>query len=396
MTGRHAQGKGVWKPRVMRLGRPGIGIPGGTVRVVLLPLCALALSWVVLACEQKAAPVAADDPAPVPVVHAPILVDGSSTVHPISEGVLALYASRLVTDVDLKFSGTGGGFKLFCRGKTDINSASRPISPAEAGLCASSGVEFIELPIAFDGVVVVVPKQNDFVHDLKVSELRRLFSPEAQGTIVSWKQVRSSFPDRPIELYAPGLDSGTFDFFTSAILGEAGKSRADYNSSEDDEELANLVAKSDTALGYFGLSHFLKNQARLRAIPIDDEVADNGTTAVEPSLATVQAGDYQPLSRPLFLYVSARSAERKEVADFVNFYVRSARLVAPDVGSVGLSPDVLGLAVKRFEKRVKGPVFGGLSDIIGLSLADLMQAETVAVSAQSEAKGAGPTAVRRP
>jgi phosphate transport system substrate-binding protein len=291
----------------------------------------------------------------------------------------------LVTDVDLKFSGTGGGFKLFCRGKTDINSASRPISPAESELCQSSGIEFIELPVAFDGVVVVVPKQNDFVHELKVSELKKLFAPEAQGTIMSWKQVRSSFPDRPIELYAPGLDSGTFDFFTSAILGESGKSRADYKSSEDDEELADLVAKSDKAIGYFGLSHYLKNQARLRAVPIDDEVSDNGSAAVEPSLVSVQSGAYQPLARPLFLYVSAKSAQRKEVADFVNFYVRSARLVAPDVGSVGLSPELLDLSVKRFDRRVTGPVFGGLSDIIGLSLADLMQAEIVAVSAQPEA-----------
>src|SRR5688572_177115 len=336
-----------------------------------------------LACDTKAEPVV-EKAQPAPVAHLPILVDGSSTVHPISEGVLALYASRLVTDVDLKFSGTGGGFKLFCRGKTDINSASRPISPAEAELCKSSGVEFIELPIAFDGVVVVVPKQNDFVEELKVSELKKLFSPEAQGTVTSWKQVRPTFPDRPIELYAPGLDSGTFDFFTSAILGESGKSRADYKSSEDDEELATLVAKSDAALGYFGLSHFLKNQERLRAVPIDDEVADNGKDAVPPSLATVQSGAYQPLARPLFLYVSTRSAARKEVADFVNFYVRSARLVAPDVGSVGLSPDLLDLSVRRFAERRTGAVFGDLTDVIGLSLADLMAAETEAVSAKAE------------
>lgn len=329
-----------------------------------------------LGCEQKPAP--ALEP-PAPVVHPPILVDGSSTVHPISEGVLALYASRLVTDVDLKFSGTGGGFKLFCRGKTDINSASRPISPTEIELCKASGVEFIELPVAFDGVVVVVAKDNDFVQDLGVSELKKLFAPEAQGTVTSWKQVRSSFPDHPIELYGPGLDSGTFDFFTSAILGESGKSRADYKASEDDEELANLIARSPSALGYFGLSHYLKNRDRLRAVAIDDEVADNGKAPVAPSLATVQSGEYQPLARPLFLYVSTKSALRAEVADFVSFYLRSARLVAPDVGSVGLSPDLLDLSVKRFDKRVTGPVFGGLSDVIGLSLADLMQAETVAV-----------------
>jgi len=336
---------------------------------------------VLLGCQAKTEPVA-EQPPPVPAVHPPILVDGSSTVHPISQGVLALYASRLVTDVDLKFSGTGGGFKLFCRGKTDINSASRPISPAEAELCKSSGVDFVELPIAFDGVVVVVAQDNDFVRELKVSELERLFSPEAQGTLTSWKQLRKTFPDRPIELFAPGLDSGTFDFFTSAILGESGKSRGDYESSEDDEELASLVAKSKDALGYFGLSHFLKNQDRLRAVAIDDEAPDSGSEAVLPSLASVQAGTYQPLARPLFLYVSTKSAQRPEVADFVNFYVRSARLVAPDVGSVGLSPDLLDLSVRRFQQRKTGPVFADLTDVIGLSLADLMAAETEAVSAQ--------------
>ena len=341
----------------------------------LLSLCFFAS----VGCQSKTdAP--KEKPAPAPVVHPPILVDGSSTVHPISQGILGLYASRLVTDVDLKFSGTGGGFKLFCRGKTDINSASRPISPAEAELCKTSGVEFIELPVAFDGVVVVVAKDNDFVQELKVSELKKIFAPEAQGTVTSWKQVRPTFPDVPLELFAPGLDSGTFDFFTSAILGESGKSRADYRSSEDDEELASLVAKSKSALGYFGLSHFLKNQDRLRAVAIDDEVAENGKEAVLPSLASVQAGAYQPLARPLFLYVSKRSAQRAEVVDFVTFYLKSARLVAPDVGSVGLSPDLLALSVRRFEARQTGPVFGELTDIIGLSLADLMQAETEAVS----------------
>lgn len=336
-------------------------------------------------CHSKSE-VSVERAVPAPVVRPPILVDGSSTVHPISQGVLGLYASRLVTDVDLKFSGTGGGFKLFCRGKTDINSASRPISPAEVELCKSSGVEFIELPVAFDGVVVVVSKDNDFVRDLKVSELKKIFAPEAQSTVVSWRQVRPSFPDAPIRLYAPGLDSGTFDFFTSAILGESGKSRADYQSSEDDEELAGLVAKSKTALGYFGLSHFLKNQDRLRAVPIDDEISDSGDQAVLPSLASVQAGDYQPLSRPLFLYVSTKSAQRPEVVDFVTFYLKSARLVAPDVGSVGLSPDLLALAVRRFEARQTGPVFGELADVIGLSLADLMQAETEAVSIHGAAR----------
>jgi phosphate transport system substrate-binding protein len=339
---------------------------------------ALLLLATTVGCAKKADPIE-EKPTPAPVVHPPILMDGSSTVHPISEGVLALYASRLVTDVDLKFSGTGGGFKLFCRGKTDVNSASRPISPTEIELCKASGVDFIELPVAFDGVVVVVAKENDFVQNLRVSDLKKLFSPEAQGTLTSWEQLRGSFPDKPIELYGPGLDSGTFDFFTSAILGESGKSRADYKASEDDEELANLVAKSPSALGYFGLSHYLKNRDRLRAVAIDDEVAENGKEPVGPSLATVQSGEYQPLARPLFLYVSTKSAQRPEVADFVNFYLRSARLVAPDVGSVGLSPDLLDLSVKRFDRRVTGPVFGGLSDVIGLSLADLMQAETALV-----------------
>lgn len=351
-----------------------------TLRAVFL---ALGLC-VLFGCEEKKPPAPVES-TPAPKPKPPIRVDGSSTVHPISEGVLSLYASRLITDVELQFSGTGGGFKRFCRGATDINSASRPISPTEVELCQKSGVSYMELPVAFDGVVVVVPKENRFLRELTVAELKKLWAPESQGVLKSWKNLRSTFPDEPILLFGPGVDSGTFDFFTSAILGEAGSSRADFEASEDDEKLAQGIAQSSSGLGYFGLSHYLRNRDRLRAIGIDDGIDDNGKGPIEPSLTTVQEGSYQPLSRPLFLYVSKASAERPEVVDFVHFYLRSARLVAPDVGSVGLGGDLLDLSTQRFDRRETGTVFADLRDVIGLSLADLYQAETVAVQARAAA-----------
>lgn len=309
----------------------------------------------------------------------PILVDGSSTVFPISEGVLNLYASRLVTDVKIDVSGTGGGFKKFCRKQTTLNGASRPINPVEEKLCQNNGVHFIELPVAFDGVAVVVPHDNEWVDSLSIAELKTIWRSESEGSVLSWQDVRKSFPDQPLKLYGPGLDSGTFDFFTGAINGSEGSSRSDYTSSEDDEELVNLVANDPNGLGYFGLAYQQRNKERLRAIPVDDGIDDNGNGPILPSAESVAAGSYQPLARPLFLYVNKEEVQREEVRDFVDFYLKTARLVAPDVGYVGLPKEIFQLAHQRLSQNKEGSAFARLSEVTGITLADLLAAETESV-----------------
>lgn len=315
----------------------------------------------------------------------PILIDGSSTVFPISRGVLDLYASRLVTDVKIEVSGTGGGFKKFCRKETTLNGASRPMKSVEEKLCEENNVTYIELPVAFDGVAVVVPASNDWAYHLTTSELKRIWSAESEGTVLSWKDVRESFPDRPLKLFGPGLDSGTFDFFTGAINGNEGSSRADYESSEDDNELVNRVTQNENALGYFGLAYVQKNTERLRAIPIDDEIAENGDGPILPTPESVTAGSYQPLSRPLFLYVNKKESNRKEVRDFVDFYLKTARLVAPDVGYVGLPKNIFALAHQRLSTQKEGSAFSDLAQVTGLTLGDLLTAETESVASSPRA-----------
>ncbi len=330
---------------------------------------------------EKAQEPAVAKPAPPP---APILVDGSSTVGPINRAVLDLYAANLVTDIQLEISGTGGGFKKFCRKQTSINAASRPISSSETKLCDDNGVSFIELPVAFDGVAVAVPRSNTWLKSLTVAELKKMWQPSAEGSVQSWKAVRSSFPDEPLQLFGPGLDSGTFDFFTQAIVGQEGSSRSDYVASEDDNKLVGQLEAHKGGIGYFGLAYYAKNSQALRLVPIDDGVAGNGDGPIEPTRETVADGTYVPLSRPLLLYVSVKEAERKEVADFVAFYLRAARLVAPDVGYVALPRRIFELAQARLAAHKTGSVFSGEHAVVGLTIADLLEAESVAVQARSE------------
>jgi len=306
---------------------------------------------------------------------APVLVDGSSTVLPISKAVLALYASHLVTDIRIEGTGTGSGFKKFCGGKTAINGASRPITTTEMRLCADNHVEYIELPIAFDGVAVVVGNDNDFLESLTVAELEKLWGAPAEGSVVQWSDLRKGLPAIPVRLAGPGLESGTFDFFTTAIIGGEHASRSDYKASEDDQELVDYVATTPGALAYFGLAYYAKNRDRLRAVPVDDGHDENGKGAIMPSPTTIADASYEPLSRPLFFYVSKKDAERTEVRDFVEFYLRAARLVAPDVGYVALPESSFKLAQQRFEQRQTGTIFEG-APIVGLTIEDLMTAET--------------------
>lgn len=345
------------------------------------------------ACEVKSDQVDLDvaEAAPKPVVVTPILVDGSSTVHLLSEAILDLYASHLTTDIKLEVSGTGGGFKKFCTKTTHINGASRPITAPESKLCEENGVQYVELPVAYDGIALVVPKANDWLESITVAELARIWSAQSENMVHSWRQVNPKYPEQAVHLYGPGLESGTFDFFNEAILGKEAHSRGDYKSSENDHELASLIADDAGGLGYFGLAYYRKYQDRLRLVALDDGNGDNGSGAILPSPETVGSGQYAPLSRPLFLYIAKRDLERPEVSAFVQFYLKSARLVAPDVGYIGLGREVLHLASARLAQRKVGSVFSGVHSVVGLTIADLLQAEEDAVAAP----GANPLAENR-
>ncbi|MEX0907172.1 MAG: PstS family phosphate ABC transporter substrate-binding protein [Gemmatimonadota bacterium] len=260
-----------------------------------------------------------------------VQLDGSSTVYPISEAVAEEFAIEHGTAVrvTIGFSGTGGGFKRFCAGETEISNASRPITDAERELCTSNGVEFLELPVAIDGLVVAVNPANTFAECFTVDELRRIWEPASQ--VNSWSQVRDGFPDQPLKLYGPGTNSGTFDYFTEVIGGESGASRGDYTASEDDNVLVQGVEADESALGYFGYAYYIENEARLKAVAVD-----NGAGCIAPNPETVKGGQYAPLSRPLFIYVSRTALERPEVVQFVRFYLESAPELVPAVGYVPL------------------------------------------------------------
>lgn len=247
-----------------------------------------------------------------------IRIDGSSTVAPLTAAAGELFReSNPDINVSVGTSGTGGGFAKFCAGETDINNASREIKPEEAAICEDNGIEFVEIAVANDALTVVVNKENTWATCLTVEELKTIWSPESEGTITSWSQVRSSFPDEPLELYGAGTDSGTFDYFTDAINGEEGASRTDYNPTEDDNVTVQGVTGSKGALGYFGFSYYEENMDKLTAVQID-----GGNGCVTPSSEAAQNGTYSPLSRPLFIYVSKQAVEANaNVKAFVDFYV---------------------------------------------------------------------------
>jgi phosphate transport system substrate-binding protein len=264
-----------------------------------------------------------------------IEIDGSSTVYPVTEAVAEEFGARHGGDVRVMvgFSGTGGGFKRFCAGETQISNASRHIKDSERELCAANGVEFLEMQVAIDGLAVVAHPQNDFAQCLTVEELRRIWEPGSQVT--SWSQVRVGFPDAPLKLYGPGTNSGTFDYFTEAIMGRERAIRPDFTASEDDNVLVQGVEGDRSALGYFGYAYFAENAGRLRAVEVD-----NGRGCIEPNPETVLSGQYAPLSRPLFIYVNRAALERPEVAEFVRFYMEQAPSLVPEAGYVPAEPGV--------------------------------------------------------
>ena len=335
-------------------------------------LCAIALvsATTAAACGGGSSESAASNAAP-----AVIQVDGSSTVFPISEAVAEEFQkANPGIRVTVGISGTGGGFQKFCRGETDISDASRPIRPTEIETCQKAGIEYIELPIAYDGLAVVVNPKNTWATSVTVAELKTLWSPDAQGKVLRWNQVRSSWPNREVRLFGAGVDSGTYDYFTEAVVGKEGASRGDFTSSEDDNVLVQGVGSDELALGFLPFAYVEQNQDKLKLVPVDDGKADNGSGPLAPSAETVRNGTYQPLSRPLFIYVAKKAAERPEVQKFVDAYFDASALVR-EVGYVELTPQIYDLAKKHFAERKVGTAFGAGGSQVGLTLEQLLTRE---------------------
>lgn len=301
-----------------------------------------------------------------------ILIDGSSTVAPITQAVADEFMSlHPHVTVTVKISGTGGGFKKFCNGVTDVSNASRPIDAKEMEVCQQNGVTFIELPVAFDGLSVVVNPTNDWAICLTTEELKRIWEPAAEGKITSWRHIRPTFPDRPLSLYGAGLDSGTYDYFTQAIVGTEGMSRLDFFGSENDMKLVEGVASDPNALGFFGYAYYDQNRHRLKLLSID-----NGIGCVEPNTETVARGLYQPLSRPLFIYVnSERMRTNSALEQFVAFYLERAAFVSLNVGYIPLTDQLYALVERRFQARTEGSLFHGEGAEVGVSVLDLLVKE---------------------
>lgn len=303
-----------------------------------------------------------------------VRVDGSSTVFPITEAVAEEFQkSSGGVKVMVGISGTGGGFKRFCRGETDISDASRPIKASEAQSCKEANIQYIEIPVAYDGLSVIVNPKNNWVDHLTVKELSKIWSPESQGTITNWNQVRAGFPEKPLTLFGPGTDSGTFDYFTEVINGKGGKSRGDYTASEDDNVLVEGVASDEGAIGYFGLAYYEQNKDRLKLIPVDDENPSNGAGPVSPSLTTVMDSTYQPLARPIFIYVNAAAAAKPYIKSFIEYYLKNAAPLVEEVGYIPLQPESYEAALYRFNSGIKGSVFN--KPMAGRSMADLLKME---------------------
>jgi phosphate transport system substrate-binding protein len=277
-----------------------------------------------------------------------IKIDGSSTVYPITEAVAEEFRNQQGdVKVTVGVSGTGGGFKKFGRGEIDINDASRPIKDKEDSLCKASNIKYLQLKVAFDGLVVVVNKENTWVNDLTVEDLKKMWEPGAQEKITKWNQIRKEWPATELKLYGPGVASGTYDYFTEAVVGKSGSSRGDYTASEDDNVLVQGISGDKNGIGFFGLAYYQENADKLKLIPIN-----NGKGAISPSVETVKNGTYAPLSRPIFIYVTGTAAQRPEVAEFVKFYMTNASSLVADVGYIPLTDDEYKSEAAKFNDFV--------------------------------------------
>jgi phosphate transport system substrate-binding protein len=301
-----------------------------------------------------------------------IVIDGSSTVYPISEAVAEEFL-KIQPEVTIAIgeSGTGGGFAKFGRGEIAISNASRPITEAEIEQCRKNNIQFIEIPVAYDGMAVVVHPDNDWVDEITVEELKKIWEPAAQGKITHWNQIRPEWPDREIHLYGAGVSSGTFDYFTEAIVGTKKASRGDYTASEDDNVLVQGVSQDVLALGYFGLAYYEENKHKLKALAIDDLNDQNGQGAVFPSFENVNNATYQPLTRPEFIYVTLEAAQRPSVEEFIYFYLSEGAELVKEVGYVPLSENTYALAWERFRDKQTGSLLVGQENV-GIDLEKLL------------------------
>lgn len=306
-----------------------------------------------------------------------VTLDGSSTVFPISEAVAEEFQKATPgVRVTVGISGTGGGFQKFCRGETDLSNASRPISANEMAACASAGIAFVELPIAYDGLAIVVNPKATWVDHITAAELKTIWAPEAQGKVKLWSQARAGWPDRELRLFGAGVDSGTYDYFTQAINGKEGASRGDFTSSEDDNVLVQGIANDELALGFMPYAYYNENKAALKLVAVDDGKADNGAGPILPSVESVKGGSYQPLSRPVFIYVSTRAVERPEVKQFVDFYLKQGGALAEEVGYVPLGGPGYDLVTAHFTARKTGSVFEHAGSQVGLTIEQLLSRES--------------------
>ena len=301
-----------------------------------------------------------------------ITLDGSSTLFPVSEAVAEEYMNaKKGVRVTVGISGTGGGFKKFVRGELDVADASRPILEKEMASAKEAGIEYIELPVCFDALTVAVSKQNDWVDSISVEELKKIWEPEAQEKITKWSDIRPEWPDAKIVLYGAGSDSGTFDYFTEAVVGKSKSSRTDFTASEDDNILVKGIAGDKHALGYLPFAYYETNKDKLKALAI---VSGEGREGVLPTLENVLNATYSPLSRPLFIYVNKKSAERGEVKEFVHFYLDNATELAKEIHYLPLQAKAYKMARERFDKRLAGSAFGGKPEV-GVHVEEILKRE---------------------
>jgi len=296
-----------------------------------------------------------------------IKIDGSSTVYPITEAVAEEFGStNPKTKVTVGISGSGGGFKKFCAGETDLSNASRPIKEKERKLCEKNGIQFVEIPVAYDALSVVIHPDNTWATVMTPAQLKKMWEPAAQGKITKWNQIDPSWPNKELKLYGPGVDSGTFDYFTEAINGQSQASRGDFTSSEDDNVLVQGVVNDEGALGFFGLAYYIENKGRLKAVKVD-----NGNGPVAPNAENVENGTYEPLSRPLFVYVSKKALARPAVKNFMAFYLKNGPVLANEVGYVQLPRNIQSLVTARFNNATTGTMYSETTK--GMGLADLLK-----------------------
>ena len=305
-----------------------------------------------------------------------IKVDGSSTVFPIAEAVVEEFrATNSKVNVTIGISGTGGGFKKFLAGEIDVVNASRPIKEAEMATAASKGIEFVELPIAYDALSIVVNPANTWAKSITVKELAKMWEPAAQGKVMKWSDVRADWPAKPLQLFGAGVDSGTFDYFTEAVVGKEDASRGDFTSSEDDNIIVKGVQGNEGGLGFLGLAYLEANAKAIRALPVDDENGENGAGPQAPTREGVVSGTYQPLSRPLFIYVRKDSLDKPEVQSFIDFYVANAGTLASEVGYIALPKEVYEMVIARAKAKTVGTVYKAGVKKVGVPLTTLLSAK---------------------